>query len=97
MDEDRAKLDLQQMGIRDDRRLLGSAAHHLQNREVLLPEQEPLHPGSHSRQEVVGVHGNVDEAVQETEEGRVASRNVLHAPPDAARESVEQRVKEDGG
>lgn len=55
---------------------------HLQHGEVLLPPEVALDLGSHRCQHVVGVHDDVDEGVQEAEEGRVTAGSELDAPPD---------------
>lgn len=55
--------------------------HHLHHGQVLLPPEVLLHLGSHGGQHVVGVHDNMDEGVQETEEARVATGSELDAPP----------------
>lgn len=61
-----------------------STTHHLQNGQVLLPPEVLLHLGSHRGQHVVGVHDDVDEGVQQTEEARVAARGELDTPPDGS-------------
>lgn len=46
---------------------------HLQGGEVLLPPEVRLDRGTERREQVVRVHHDVDEGVQETEEGRVTA------------------------
>ena len=58
---------------------------HLEGGEVSLPPQVLLHLGSESRDEVVGVHDDVDQGVDGASEGLVA-----------ARKPAAQRPREDG-
>lgn len=70
--------------------------YHLEGGEVLLPPDVLLVLGAHRRDHVVEVHDDVDESVEEGEEGRVAARGELEAHPDgeghdAVMDHVERR------
>lgn len=51
----------------------------LQNGNVLLPPQILLHFGSHRREQIVGIHNDVYERVDEAQQGAMAAGKVLHA------------------
>lgn len=55
--------------------------HHLQGGQVFLPPEESLVLGSHRRKQIVRVHDNVHESVEEAEEGAVTSGGELNAEP----------------
>jgi len=61
---------------------LCTAAHHLQGGQVLLPPEVLLVLWTHGREHVVGVHHDVDEGVEQAEEGAVATWGELNAEPD---------------
>lgn len=54
---------------------------HLQGGEVPLPPEVLLELGSEGREQVVRVHHDVDECVEQTEEGTVATWSELDAEP----------------
>lgn len=54
---------------------------HLDSGEVFLPPKEFLVSGSQGRQQIVGVHDDVDEGVKEAEEGGMAAGGELDAEP----------------
>lgn len=54
---------------------------HLQGGEVLLPPEVLLELGSEGGEQVVRVHHNVDEGVEQSEEGAVATGSELDAEP----------------
>jgi len=60
-------------------RELRTAAHHLQGGQVLLPPEVLLVLWTHGREHVVGVHHDVDEGVEQAEEGAVATWGELNA------------------
>ena len=59
-----------------------SKTYHLESGEILLPPNVLLILRAHRRDHVVEVHDDVDEGVEEGEEGRVAARCELEAHPD---------------
>lgn len=61
---------------------------HLQNGEIFLPPQIFLYFGSHSGQHVIGVHDDVHEGIQETEESRVTTRCEFNTPPNGDRHNA---------
>jgi len=58
---------------------------HLQGGQILLPPEILLVLGTHGGHQIVGVHDDVDEGVEHTEEGAVSSRREFDAPPDGGR------------
>uniref|UniRef100_A0A147BW06 Secreted protein n=1 Tax=Ixodes ricinus TaxID=34613 RepID=A0A147BW06_IXORI len=66
-------------GVHED----GDELHNLDGGHVLLPPEVLGHVGPDGRQAVVEVHQDVHEAIDEGEEGAVASRRELDPPPDA--------------
>lgn len=54
---------------------------HLEGGQVLFPPQEPLVSGAEGGDQVIGVHDDVDEGVEEAEEGGVAAWGEFHAEP----------------
>lgn len=60
----------------------GDELDHLERGQVLLPPQVLLELRSHCGEQVVRVHDDVHEGVQQAEERAVAARSELHAEPD---------------
>lgn len=59
----------------------GDELEHLQRGQVLLPPEEALELGSHGGEQVVRVHDDVHEGVEQAEEGAVAAGGELDAEP----------------
>lgn len=55
--------------------------HHLQTGQVLLPPDELLVLGSESGDQVISVHDNVDESVEQSEEAAVTAGGELDSEP----------------
>ena len=58
-------------------------SYHLESGEVLLPPNVLLVLRTHGSHHVVKVHDNVDESVEQTEKGRVATGSEADSEPDA--------------
>lgn len=90
VEHDRVHADPPDEGLRvvavDEKQLEGvdhhqDELHHLDGGEVLLPPEVLLVLRAQRGQEVVGVHDDVHEGVEEAEEGRVPAGGELHAEP----------------
>lgn len=66
----------------------GNELHHLQKCQVFLPPEIGLHLWSDCGKHIVEVHDDVNEDVEEAEEGRVAAWRELDAPPNCRRSFV---------
>ena len=60
-------------------------SYHLEGGEVFLPPDELLVLGSHGGDHVIKVHDDVDERVEQAEEGRVTAGSEANAEPHAHR------------
>lgn len=58
---------------------------HLHGSQMLLPPKIFLILWSHGSQQVVGIHNNVDESVEDAKESRVSTRSELDTPPNSCR------------
>lgn len=70
---DQDELDLWEQRIRLETGFTSHAAYHLQSGQVLLPPEVFLVLRTHGGEHVVGVHHDVDEGVEQAEEGAVTT------------------------
>ncbi len=62
--------------------------YHLESSKVFLPPNELLVLGTHGGHHVVKVHDNVDEGVEQTEKGGVATGSEADSEPDTHRHNT---------